>query len=78
MKRNMNTVTAGRRVKAGGRSKYATKVASGNQLYGPGCCAHTRTAEQIAKGKAEAAKRGHFAGYYSQKPAEFDETGAMV
>jgi hypothetical protein len=24
------------------RSAYATKVASGRQMYGPGCCAHTR------------------------------------
>lgn len=24
------------------KSKYATKRASGNMMYGPGCCAHDR------------------------------------
>ena len=43
MKRNRNNVTAGRRKKANKRSRYAEKVARGNQMYGPGCCAHSRT-----------------------------------
>lgn len=27
------------------QSKYAAKKESGNQMYGPGCCAHKRKAD---------------------------------
>lgn len=43
-------------------SKYAKKVSSGHQMYGPGCCAHTVSNSQIAKRKEEARARGHFRG----------------
>ncbi len=29
-----------------GTSKYAQKVRAGNQMYGPGCCAHTIITER--------------------------------
>lgn len=29
------------------RSKYAEKKARGNMMYGPGCCAHSLTTEQM-------------------------------
>lgn len=43
-------------------SKYSKKVASGHQMYGPGCCAHTVSLAQINKRKDEARARGHFRG----------------
>lgn len=43
MKKNMQSVIETRRKgKTKGKSKYAKKVAAGNQMYGPGCCAHSR------------------------------------
>lgn len=48
MKRNKQTVKASRKAgryeagRTGNNSDYAKKVQSGNQLYGPGCCAHTK------------------------------------
>lgn len=36
------------------KSKYAAKKEAGNQMYGPGCCAHTVTASQIAQARARA------------------------
>lgn len=30
-----------------GSSPYAQKVAAGNQMYGPGCCAHKLTQERM-------------------------------
>lgn len=44
-----------------GRSSYGQKRASGNMMYGPGCCAHKVTPERIAAAKREAHERGHFA-----------------
>lgn len=44
MKRNQSTIRAAH-VKgrsSSKKSKYAQKVASGKQMYGPDCCAHTR------------------------------------
>lgn len=40
----------------GRESKYAKKVAEGNQMYGPGCCAHKVTPAQIAAAKKRAAE----------------------
>ena len=48
MKRNQESNRKNRRkvsakyLAGGGNSKYARKVKSGNQMYGPGCCAHTK------------------------------------
>jgi hypothetical protein len=44
------------------KSGYAAKLAIGNQMYGPGCCAHKVTDTQVAKVKALAKERGHFIG----------------
>lgn len=50
------------KTKAAGKSAYAIKRASGNQMYGPGCCAHGVTQAQIEKRRAEAKRAGHFRG----------------
>jgi hypothetical protein len=43
MKRNrVNTQSNRLKKTTKGKSKYAAKLASGNQMYGPGCCAHKR------------------------------------
>ena len=42
------------------KSKYREKVEAGNQMYGPGCCAHKVPPAQIERRKQEAAARGHF------------------
>ena len=48
MKRNNETTQKARRkasakyLEGQGNSRYARKVKSGNQMYGPGCCGHTR------------------------------------
>jgi hypothetical protein len=42
------------------KSKYAEKRDGGNQMYGPGCCAHKVTDAQVAAGKERARARGHF------------------
>jgi hypothetical protein len=39
-KRNQQTVRIEHQKKVGHTSKYAQKVRAGNQMYGPGCCAH--------------------------------------
>lgn len=36
-----------------GNSEYAKKVARGNQMYGPGCCAHKLTPERMASIRAQ-------------------------
>ena len=41
------------------KSKYAQKVASKKQVYGPGCCAHTISEAQVAAAKREAVRSGH-------------------
>lgn len=41
-----------------GKSKYSEKKARGNQMYGPGCCAHTITSAQITAAKDAARKAG--------------------
>ena len=41
---------------------YAAKQARGNQMYGPGCCAHKITSHQVQAAKEKAYKRGHFIG----------------
>jgi len=48
MKRNQDKNQKARRkasakyLEGEGNSKYAQKVKAGRQLYGPGCCAHTK------------------------------------
>jgi hypothetical protein len=42
------------------RSKYGEKREAGNQMYGPGCCAHKVTDSQVQKAREAAEKRGHF------------------
>jgi hypothetical protein len=51
-----------------GESRYAKKVAAGNQMYGPGCCAHRITDAQMAARRNEARIRGHF----DNKPMRID------
>lgn len=55
MKRNQQSVRIGHMAKGtpAGKSKYAQKVRSGNQMYGPGCCAH-----KISRERVLVAKRG--------------------
>lgn len=55
MKRNNNTVREGRRTKAGGKSRYAAKVAKGGMMYGPGCCGHrlNPTSAEMARRRRE-------------------------
>lgn len=55
MKRNNLTIrqTHLARAPGEGKSKYSRKVKAGQQMYGPGCCAHKISPEKIA-----AAKRG--------------------
>lgn len=60
MKRNRAMVRAGRRVAAGqegaaGNSRYAKKVQGGNQMYGPGCCAHSLDVRRGGRGTGIAA-----------------------
>lgn len=40
--------------KPGDESKYAKKKASGKQLYGPGCCAHSVTPAEIVRAQRHA------------------------
>lgn len=41
MKRNSATKRVAHMKRRNGKSKYAAKVATGRQMYGPGCCANT-------------------------------------
>lgn len=43
---------------SGQESEYAKKVAAGNQMYGPGCCAHKVSPSQIAAAKKRAFDEG--------------------
>lgn len=38
-------------------SSYAAKKMAGKQMYGPGCCAHRITSEQIASNRRRVAQR---------------------
>ena len=42
------------------KSRYKEKFDNGNQMYGPGCCAHKVTPAQVDKVKRDADARGHF------------------
>jgi hypothetical protein len=42
-----------------GNSPYAKKVQRGEQMYGPGCCAHKVTDAQIAAARKRAREEGH-------------------
>lgn len=50
------------------KSRYAQKLESGMQMYGPGCCAHKLSAGQIQAAKVDAHARGHF-----RTPMLFDD-----
>jgi hypothetical protein len=41
----------------GATSHYARKRASGKMMYGPGCCAHFVSDEQVARSKQAAVER---------------------
>lgn len=41
MKRNRFSVRAEHKKRRAGKSKYAAKKESGQQMYGPGCCANS-------------------------------------
>ena len=43
------------------KSQYAAKRESGQQMYGPGCCAHKVTPAEIERARQRAQERGHFA-----------------
>lgn len=43
------------KTKPTGESKYAKKVRAGNQMYGPGCCAHNVKLDYWDHQKAKAA-----------------------
>lgn len=60
VKRNRATVSHARRKKATGKSRYKTKQEAGNQLYGPGCCAHTVSEQQVRKAKENARYNGTY------------------
>lgn len=62
MKRNQSTVRTVRKSKKDGKSStYAAKVANGNQMYGPGCCAHRVTDAQLQAAKKNASKVANWA-----------------
>jgi hypothetical protein len=42
-----------------GKSRYAAKKEQGDMMYGPGCCAHTVSAAQVAAAKQRARSEGH-------------------
>lgn len=63
MKRNTTTnrqVRHGNRTK--GKSGYAEKVRRGEQMYGPGCCGHRLTEQQV---------RAHKSNVWPGNPAGF-------
>lgn len=61
MKRNKQTIRAARKTRTqSGKSRYADKVKSGTQMYGPGCCAHKVSSEQMAATRRRARESGHF------------------
>ena len=41
-----------------GKSHYAAKRDRGDMMYGPGCCAHKVTSQQIAAAKQKAREEG--------------------
>lgn len=56
MKRSQLTNRSTRRGKTeSGQSRYKEKQMRGEQMYGPGCCAHKLTAAQIDAAKRRAA-----------------------
>lgn len=61
MKRNKQTIRAARKTRTqSGKSRYADKVKSSEQMYGPKCCAHSVSSEQVAAAKRRARESGHF------------------
>lgn len=42
------------------KSKYATKRDSGKQMYGPGCCGHKLTLQQLDRYRAEVREARHY------------------
>jgi len=48
-------------------SKYGQKRTSGKMMYGPGCCAHTISADQVRKAKEEARRNGTYRESYHSR-----------
>lgn len=42
------------------KSRYKEKAKAGEQMYGPGCCAHKLAPGAIENAKQRAYERGHF------------------
>lgn len=60
MKRNKQTIRAARKTHTqSGKSRYADKVKKGEQMYGPGCCAHRISNEQLAAVRRRARENEH-------------------
>jgi len=55
------------------KSHYAQKRDSGQQMYGPGCCAHKVTDAQIQRAKDAARSRGHFEPVYAPRIDAYSE-----
>ena len=61
MKHNNASLRATRHSKrTKGKSKYAAKVQAGNQMYGPGCCAHTVPESRLRDRREELNRIGWF------------------
>lgn len=67
MKRNVESVRAAHNKSRKNKSRYAEKVKRG-QMYGPGCCAHSITKEQVEAGKERARRSGVFQPRYDRAP----------
>ncbi len=53
------------------QSHYAEKRARGNQMYGPGCCAHKISEDRVAAARERARRNGA----YDRRPAPLAATG---
>jgi hypothetical protein len=54
VKRNNESVRTEHMKRRAGKSAYAAKVARGQQMYGPGCCAHKVSHERVQAAIREA------------------------
>jgi hypothetical protein len=59
VKRNNGSIRAAHNAARKSKSRYAEKVRRGNMMYGPGCCGHRYSHDDIEKMKAEARRNGH-------------------
>ena len=75
MKRNKQTIRAARKSRTqSGKSRYADKQRRGEQMYGPGCCAHGITSEQMAATRRRARESGLAqTGVYFQTSVDFQD-----